>query len=84
MLSAMMEFTISLSFSLRALTAFFRETLACCMTSSMSLASRPESSISSSSSSSSSSFLSSTALPLPLLASSPWSWPAWSWDAASA
>jgi len=75
-LSAMIELTISLPFSFRALTAFFRETEACVMTSSMSLASRPLSSTSSSSSSSSSGFLSSTALPLPL--SWAWSCPEWS------
>lgn len=71
---------MSLSFSLSALTAFFRETLACCITSSMSLASRPVSSTSSPSSSSSS-FFSSVAgsLPLPWL----WSWPSCS-PAASA
>ena len=79
MLRAMIELTISLSFSLRAFTAFFLETLACCMTSSMSLASRPESSTSSPSSSSSS-FFASTALPL---WSWSWSWPAWSWPAAA-
>ena len=65
-LSAMIELTMSLSFSFRALTAFDRETLACCMTSSISLPSSPSSSTSSSSSSSS--FLASLvsmALPLP-------------------
>lgn len=67
-----MELTMSLSFSLSALTAFFLDTLACAMTSSMSLVSTPVSSTSSPSSSSSS-FLSSTAGALPL----PWSWPSW-------
>jgi len=68
MLNAMIELTMSLSFSFKALTAFFLDTLACCMTSSMSLLSRPVSSTSSPSSSSSSSFLVSLvsmALPLP-------------------
>lgn len=65
-LNAMMEFTISLSFSCKALTAFFLDTLACCMTSSMSLLSKPVSSTSSSSSSSSFfASLVSIALPLP-------------------
>lgn len=64
MLRAMIELTMSLSFSFRALTAFLRETDACCITSSMSLASRPESSTSSPSSSSSSTFFSAS-LPLP-------------------
>jgi hypothetical protein len=76
MLRAIMLLTMSLSFSLSALTAFFLLTLAWVMTSSMSLASRPVSSTSSpSSSSSSAGFLSSTALPLsaPL---APWSWEA--------
>ena len=71
MLRAMMELTMSLSFSLRALTAFFLLTEAWAMTSSMSLASRPVSSTSSPSSSSSSSFLASTSGALPL---SEWSW----------
>ena len=73
MLNAMIELTMSLSFSFKALTAFFLDTLACCMTSSMSLLSRPVSSTSSPSSSSSSSFLvSPVSMALPL----PWSWPA--------
>lgn len=84
----MMELTMSLSFSLSALTALFRETEACVMTSSMSLSSMPEASTSSSSSSSSSSFFSSAgSLPL----ASPAAWPAvssaaacWaSWEAAA-
>lgn len=85
MLSAMIEFTISLSFSLSALTAFLRDTLAWAMTSSMSLASRPVSSTSSPSSSSSS-FLASVsgALPLPLSWSWSWSWPACSLAASAA
>jgi hypothetical protein len=66
-----MELTMSLSFSLRALTAFFLLTEAWAMTSSMSLASRPVSSTSSPSSSSSSSFLASISGALPL---SEWSW----------
>lgn len=69
MLSAMIELTISLSFSLRALTAFFRDTFAWAMTSSMSLGSRPVSSTSSPSSSSSS-FLASVSGALPLS----WAW----------
>lgn len=64
-LSAIIELTMSLPFSFSAFTAFFRETDACVMTRSISLASRPSSSTSSSSSSSSSAFLSSTALPFP-------------------
>jgi len=75
-LNAMMELTISLSFSFKALTAFFLDTLACCMTSSMSLLSKPVSSTSSSSSSSSF-FASLVSIALPL----PWSWAA---SAASA
>ena len=67
-LSAIMEFTISLSFSFKAFTALFRDTLAWAMTSSISLASSPESSTSSLSSSSSSFFAS---LPLPALPLSP-------------
>lgn len=76
-LSAMIELTMSLSFSRSALMAFFRDTLAWVMTRSISLASKPFSSTSSPSSSSSSSFLASaasTALPLPF---GPWSCPAW-------
>ena len=73
-LNAMMELTISLSFSLSALTAFFRLTLACAMTSSMSLASRPVSSTSSPSSSSSSGLLS-PAMALPLSPLEDWSAP---------
>lgn len=72
MLSAIIELTISLSFSRRALTAFLRETLAWAITRSISLASRPLSSTSSPSSSSSS-FLASVSGALPL----PWSW-SWS------
>jgi hypothetical protein len=67
MLRAIIELTISLSFSFNALIALFRETLAWVMTSSISLSSRPSASCGSSSSSSS--FLSSPvsmALPLPL------------------
>lgn len=70
----MMELTISLSFSFKALMAFVRETPAWVMTSSMSLSSIP--SASTSSSSSSSSFLASPSLAL----ASPWLWPAWSWS----
>jgi len=57
---------MSLSFSFSAFTAFFRLTLACAITSSISLPSSPVSSTSSPSSSSSSAgfLLSSTALPL--------------------
>jgi len=72
-LKAMMELTMSLPFSFKALTAFFLDTEAWVMTSSMSLLSRPVSSTSSSSSSSSSAFFASSNLPFPV---SPWSWPA--------
>lgn len=72
MLRAMMELTISLSFSRRALTAFLRETFACAMTSSISLDSRLDSSTSSPSSSSSS-FLSSVSGALALPRTSSWS-----------
>ena len=71
MLSAMMLFTMSLSFSLSALIAFLRLTLAWAMTSSISLASNPVSSTSSPSSSSSSAFFESPSTALPL---SEWSW----------
>lgn len=78
MLKAMILLTISLSFSLRALTAFFRLTLACAITSSMSLASSPVSSTSSpSSSSSSAGLLEPSSIDLPLSApSAEWSWEA--------
>lgn len=72
MLRAMIELTISLSFSRRALTAFLRDTLACATTRSISLASRPLSSTSSPSSSSSS-FLSPASGALPLPRSCSWS-----------
>jgi hypothetical protein len=77
MLRAMILLTISLSFSLRALTAFFLLTLAWAMTSSMSLDSSPVSSTSSPSSSSSS-LASAPSTALPLSPSAEWSWPAWS------
>ncbi len=75
-LKAIIELTISLSFSLSALTAFFRDTLACAMTNSISLASSPESSTSSPSSSSSSFLPSPLSIALPLPESCAWSWPA--------
>ena len=76
--SAMILFTISLSFSFNALTAFFLLTLACAITNSISLASNPVSSTSSPSSSSSSSFLASPAPSIALPLSGPWLCPAWS------
>lgn len=80
MLRAMIELTMSLSFSRRALTAFLRDTLAWAITSSMSLASRPLSSTSSPSSSSASFFSASGSLALPRMSSC--SWPACSWAAS--
>lgn len=88
---AIIELTISLSFSFRALIALFLETLAWDMTSSISLSSIPSASTGSPSSSSSSflSSLVSMALPLPWEWLWEWSWPewscpAWSWDSWAA
>ena len=81
MLKAMIELTMSLSFSFNALIALFRETLAWVITSSISLSSRPSASTSSPSSSSSSFLSSPVSISLPLPWECPWaewSWPEWS------
>ena len=77
---AMIELTMSLSFSFKALIALFLETLACDITSSISLSSIPSASTGSPSSSSSSFLSSPVSMALPLSAEWlwEWSWPEWS------
>lgn len=75
-LKAIIELTISLSFSFKALTAFFLVTPAWAITSSISLDSRLESSTSSPSSSSSSFLASPDSMALAFPWSCAWLWPA--------